>query len=274
MTQELLGRRVLVPESREQAVFVRMLEERGAIAVTCPMFAIRDALDPAPVADWLNRFIVAPCDDLVILTGEGLRRLVSAADRTGAKDAFIAALGRVRTFVRGPKPVRALREIGLEAGAIAPTPTTAGVIELLAGVVLKGRRVGVQLYPEQDPGALFAAISAGGGAVDPVLPYSYDREASDGSILEAIAGMAQGRIDAVAFTNAGQVRRFVEVARAHLKETELREGLTRAAIAAVGPLVEEELAKAGFHAAIVPAGGLFFMKPLVKALADAMGNSV
>jgi len=42
MTEELSGRRIVVPETRELGQLVRMLEERGAEAIPCPMIAIRD----------------------------------------------------------------------------------------------------------------------------------------------------------------------------------------------------------------------------------------
>ena len=56
MTEELSGRRIVVPETRELGQLVRMLEERGAEAVPCPMIAIPDAPDRAPVEAWLRRF--------------------------------------------------------------------------------------------------------------------------------------------------------------------------------------------------------------------------
>src|SRR5262249_26941167 len=48
MTEELNGRRIVVPESWELDQMVRMLEERGAEAIPCPIIAIRDA--PAAIA--------------------------------------------------------------------------------------------------------------------------------------------------------------------------------------------------------------------------------
>jgi len=36
MTEELSGRRIVVPETRELDQLVRMLEERGAEAIPCP----------------------------------------------------------------------------------------------------------------------------------------------------------------------------------------------------------------------------------------------
>src|SRR6185437_14395384 len=115
MADRLSGTRILILEAREEAQFSRLLTEQGAEVLQCPMFTIRDAADSAPVEAWIKRAIQTPHDDLVLTTGEGLRRLVKAAGRIGLDEAFIAALGKPRTFARGPKPGKALREIGLEA---------------------------------------------------------------------------------------------------------------------------------------------------------------
>jgi uroporphyrinogen-III synthase len=68
----LSGRRIALPESRELDRLARMLEEQGAETLRCPLIAITDAPDPAPVREWLTRL---PFDDLVLFTGKGLRRL-------------------------------------------------------------------------------------------------------------------------------------------------------------------------------------------------------
>ena len=79
----------MVPETRELGQLVRMLEERGAEAIPCPMIAIRDAPDAEPVAAWLRWFVKGTCDDLVLMTGEGLRRLLGLARRIDLEPAFL-----------------------------------------------------------------------------------------------------------------------------------------------------------------------------------------
>src|SRR6266700_3371224 len=96
----LAGRRIAVLEHRELDRLGGMLEAQGASTLRCPLVAIADAPDPAPVLAWLRRFIDAPPDDLVLMTGEGLRRLLGFAERAGLEPAFRAALGRVRTITR------------------------------------------------------------------------------------------------------------------------------------------------------------------------------
>jgi uroporphyrinogen-III synthase len=273
MADRLNGYRILILETREEAQFSRLLAEQGADVLQCPMFTIHDAPDTAPIEAWIRRFIDNPCDDLVLMTGEGLRRLMKIARRNGIDQELIAALGRARKFARGPKPGRALREIGLEPQVTTEKPTSEGIAEMLAAVDLRGHRIGLQLYPDKDHSALTGAIEAQGAIVDPVLPYVYDAEAADANIVTAIDEMAQGRIDAIALTSSGQVRRLIEVARAHGCEPRLREGLARTPIASVGPVVSDELKSHGLRTDIYPANDAFFMKPLISAMAAALRSA-
>lgn len=273
MADRLNGYRILILETREEALFSRLLAEQGADVVQCPMFAIHDAPDAAPIEAWIRRFIEQPCDDLVLLTGEGLRRLLKVARRIEVAQDLIAAFGKSRKLARGPKPGRALREIGLEPQATTEKPTSQGIIEMLARFDLGGHRVGLQLYPDRDHSKLIGAIAAQGAEVDAVLPYAYDAQAAESNIIAAIDEMAQGRLDAIALTSSGQVRRLIEVAKAHNCEARLREGLARTPIASVGPVVSDELAAQGLRTEIAPANGAHFMKPLITAMAAALGKT-
>jgi uroporphyrinogen-III synthase len=273
MADRLNGYRILILETREEAQFSRLLTEQGADVLQCPMFTIHDAPDPAPVEAWIRRSIEQPLDDLVLMTGEGLRRLMKVVRRIGVERDFIAALGKARKFTRGPKPGRALREIGLEPQQTTEKPTSEGIAEMLSRVELKGHRLGLQLYPDKDHSVLIGAIKAQGAEVDTVLPYVYDAKAADTNIVTAIEEMARGRIDAIALTSSGQARRLFDVAEAHGCAARLREGLSKTPIASVGPVVSDELKSHGLHAAISPAEGAYFMKPLISAMATELAKS-
>ena len=143
MKGPLAGRRIVVGETRELELLAQMLERQGAETIRCPLISIHDNPDETQVIDWLIRFIATPPDDLVLMTGEGLGRLLGFAQRAGLEADLIATLKKVRKIARGPKPVRRLRTLGLVADVHAEPPTSAGVIAVLAREKLEGRRLAV-----------------------------------------------------------------------------------------------------------------------------------
>jgi uroporphyrinogen-III synthase len=263
----LQGRRILVPESRELDLFARMLEAQGAETLRCPMVTILDVEDWTLVDAWLDRLIADGLDDLVLLTGEGLRRLLARARSRGSEAGFLAALKKLRTITRGPKPARVLRELSLAPGLAAVEPTTSGVIATLKEEALAGRRVGVQLYPGNPNDLLIDFLRDGGAEPDPVLPYRYASDAETAHVEAAIRAMAEGKIDAVAFTSSPQLERLKEVARERGLAPALTAGLQRTRIAAVGPVVAAAVEALGGKVAVMPETS-FHLKPLVTALAE------
>jgi uroporphyrinogen-III synthase len=268
----LTGRRVALPEHRELDRLAAMLEAAGAETLRCPLVAIADVADPALVQAWIERLIAKPCDDLVFLTGEGVMRLHALAKRNGVGEGFVAALGRARTIIRGPKPGRALRALGLREDLRAAAPTTEGVVATLSGEDLRGRRVGVQLYPGNLNARLIDFLRDAGAEADAVVPYAYASDADDRRVEELIDAIEGGRVDAIAFTSSPQIARLFEVAVKSGREAALVAGLGAIRVAAIGPVTEGALARRGIAAAIVPSGR-YFMKPLVTAIVEALGSS-
>ena len=264
----LSGRRIAIPESRELDRLAGMLEAEGAETLRCPLLAIKDTPDPGPVQDWLGRF---PFDDLVLYTGEGLRRLHGFARRFDIEAGFLDGLRGARKITRGPKPERALRELGLKSEVRAETPTTEGLIATLSALELRGRRVGVQLYPGAPEARVTGFLRDAGARPDTVVPYVYASAAEDQSVVYLIDRMAGGDVDVIAFTSSPQIRRLFEVAKSAQREETLQQGLQATAIAAVGPIVAKDLQRRGLDVTITPDHS-YFMKPLVTAIVAALSR--
>ncbi len=264
--------RIALPESRELDLFADMLLKRGAQVVRCPLVSIHDAPDQKPVVQWLQDFVASPPDDLILLTGEGLRRLLAAAERTDPKlrDDFVAALNQVRKITRGPKPGAALRKVGLKADLLADEPTTTGVIATLNRDDMTGRDVAVQLYGT-DPNPLLIDFlhRVGCARVRQIAPYVYADDIEDSQVSDLIQRLQAGELNAMAFTSATQVRRLFQIAR-HQPEGEqgLRKALAGLCVAAVGPVVADELRERDVQVDLMPESS-FFMKPLVRELVKA-----
>jgi len=271
LSGQLRGHRIVVPETRQLDILAALLERRGADVLRLPLVSIRDVDDPKPVNVWLQSFIDRPPDYFVILTGEGLRRLRGFAERAGREEAFVQALRKVFTVCRGPKPGRALWEIGLKPGLTAVEPTTDGVIASMRAFDLRQRRAAVQLYGQEPNRPLMDFLESEAAEVMGVAPYRYASASDETRIVQFIRELPDAPYTAITFTSQPQFRRLQSVARQHRLEDPLVSGLNRICVAAVGPVVAACLREAGVRVTTMPEGS-WFMKPMVSALVDYVNS--
>jgi len=265
----LKGKRIAVPEMRELEVFSGLLERRGAEVLRCPLVTIYDSPHTAQVLAFAVKLADHGFDDFILITGEGLTRILSCIDKyePSLRPRFIAGLGKLRTITRGPKPARALRALGLKPGIEATEPTTEGVIAALGTHDLARRRVAVQLYGSDPNLTLMRFLRQRDADITTVAPYVYGNAADDATVHALLERMASGEVDAIAFTSKLQIERLMTQHPAPL----VRRALSRTLIAAVGPIVAEAIRAHGFEVSSSPEQS-WFMKPLVVALGEALGT--
>jgi uroporphyrinogen-III synthase len=265
------GKVVAVLEARQLDVLAGLLERRGAQVLRCPLVGIGDTPHEGAVAAWIARLASEPADLVVLYTGEGVDRLVACARRAGLESRLVAALERTPKLVRGPKPKRALRNLGLEAEHTAKEPTTAGLVAAAEGIATPRGRVAIQLYSEDQDRRLIEHFERRGVSVDCVAPYVYAPAADEESVVSLLAELEAGRVDAVAFTSSAQVGRLLAVARARGREHALREALARTKVAAVGPVVAAELERENIRVDAMPEAS-YSMKPLVTSIGELLAG--
>lgn len=271
--QPLLGRRIALPESRELDLFATLLERRGASVLRCPLVDIRDTPEPAPVLDWLRLFCAGGCDDLLVFTGEGLRRLLGLLEQhlPELRESFLMQLANVRIIARGPKPGRVLRELGIRPTWVADPATTPGMIALLSTLDLRGRRIGVQLYGTEPNTPLMDFLVKAGAEALPVAPYVYADATADAEVLALMSAMQRGDIDAIAFTSVQQVNRLFRLADTVQARDGWLQALAATVVAAIGPVVAEALQSHGVQAQVVPEES-YYLKPLTQALIERLSR--
>ena len=248
------GVRVVVFEARRAVETARLIERHGAVVIAAP--AMREVpLEENPEAieclDLLRRGAI---DVFVATTGVGFRLLLATwAGRVDAASAA-ALLSRTSIIARGPKPVQALREIGLAPLAVAAEPNTWR--ELLAAIdvagPLEGRTVAVQEYgrPNRD---LLGAIEARGARLVRVPVYRWALPEDTGPLRAAARTIASGEVDVATFTTAVQLEHLLEVAGGEgIRDAVLSALRDRVVVAAVGPTVQEALREAGLRADVLP----------------------
>ena len=149
--------------------------------------------------------------------------------------------------------------------------TTAGVIAALRAEPLAGRTVGATLYGVDNP-ALVQFLEGAGATVRTVLPYVYAPAADTERVADLIRRLAAGTVDVLIFTSSPQVDRLFEVAAEGGLETTLQQGFQKTCVAAVGPVVAENLRLRGVRVDVCPEQG-FVMKNLVNHIKRALGRS-
>lgn len=269
LDRALEGKVIAVPEARQLDVLAGLLERRGAAVLRCPLVSIHDSPDEPSVIAWIERLIATPTALVVFYTGEGIERLVACARRAGRERELVAALARTPKLTRGPKPKRALRNLELTPEYVASEPTTAGLVATAATIVAPLARVAVQLYSQDQDRQLIEHLEQRGSVVDCVAPYVYASAADDERVVALINELAAGRVDAIAFTSKSQVQRLRALAAQRQLESQLRKGLERVKVAAIGPVVADELAAARIRVDTMPEES-FSMKPLVTSLCELL----
>jgi uroporphyrinogen-III synthase len=271
MAQPLKDVTVAIVEHRFTNEFSTLFERLGATVYACPLLQEKPVENKNELQDFVQRVIAGTFDLMIFLTGVGARFLVAEAESMGVKEDFLNELGKLTIVVRGPKPVTALRQLGVRIDVIPGNPTTEGVIEALRNRDLQGRHVGVQLYGTPNL-QLVSALEARGANVTPVQVYAYGT-ASDLNAVSALIGrMLDGQIRIVAFTSAPQVRILFDFA-AQLDLVEPLERALRTAIviASIGEVTSRSLAERNLTPAIVPAQSK--MGALVQEVAKYFGSA-
>jgi len=154
---------------------------------------------------------------------------------------------------------------------VATEPTTAGLVAVARTIATPLQRVAVQLYSQDQDRQLIEHFEQRGTKADCVAPYVYASAADDERVVALIAELAAGRVDAIAFTSKSQVQRLLALARQRQLDRELRNGLERVKVAAIGPVVADELAADGIRVDAMPEES-FSLKPLVTSLCELLGE--
>ena len=267
----LTGITIAVPETRELQMMTGMLQSLGATVLSCPMVGILDTPNVEAVNKWLQQLAAGEMDDLVLMTGDGVRRLLGFAERAGMSASVLAAFSKARKFTRGPKPVRALTEVGLRTDVPSTAPTTEGIIDTLSKLNLSGRRVGVQLYGEDPNLRLIDYLKSAGALAFPVAPYIYAPVADEERVADLIEKMASGQLHMIAFTSASQVKRIQEVAKNRKIEEKLSAAFQKTRVAAIGPVVAQELITNGVRVDLMPPSS-FILKQFMQDIVAALGR--
>jgi uroporphyrinogen-III synthase len=233
----LAGIRLVAFEARRAQELAALFSRHGAIVTSAP--ALREARLPESPAtrELVDRLERGEVGAVVLLTGVGTRALAALAGDAAPR--LLAALARVPVVARGPKPLAALRELGVPGALPVPAPHTwREALAILDGVGLaSGALVAVQEYGVP-PDRLVREIEHRGLRVLRVPVYRWALPEDPAPLRRAAAGLVGGAFGVAVFTSAVQVEHLFRVA---LDAGALRAALARIVVASIGPVCTEGL---------------------------------
>ena len=250
----LQGLRVVSFESRRAKEMAELIRRYGGDPIVAPSMREIPLSENHAALDLLPQLESGKFDLLILMTGVGTRTLNEALRTQFPQERIVAALRRTTLVARGPKPVAALKELGLEPAFTAPEPNTWREVmaTLSSGMDLSGKRVAVQEYGIPNP-QLVAALESLGALVAPIPIYRWALPEDIGPLRAAIQKISQGEADLALFTNGAQVDHLFRVAAYDKAEDSLRQALRKIVIASVGPVCTQVLEQFGLKPDLEPA---------------------
>lgn len=266
--------RVLALESRRAKEMAQLIANHGGQAMVAPATREVPAGDGGDAQRFVSALKEGRVDIVIFLTGVGARALAQAAEAISPREVFIAILSRTTVIARGPKPVAALRELGVPVAAVVPEPNTwRELLQMLDEkkdeIPLRGRMVAVQEHGVPSP-ELVAGLEERGAHVLPVHIYEWSLPEDTAPLRAAVNAIARGEIDVLLVTSAVQIRHLLQIAGELKLRDEVVRALAQVVVASIGPVTSAGLREAGIHVDMEPSHPK--MGFLVKEAAEQSGE--
>jgi len=254
-TPGFAGLRVVAFESRMAAEVATMIERRGGVAIIAPAMREVPLEDNHAALDFADRLLAGKneFEVVIFMTGVGTRALFQAMETRHQRPPIAAALAAITTVARGPKAIRAMRDLGVEPSVVAPEPNTwREVLSALASQVeLKGKRVAIQEYGVSNH-ELTAGLEARGARVTIVPVYRWTLPADRAPLRAALNAIAAGAAEVAIFTSSNQVTNVIALAEAEGIGDGVKRGLARMAVGSIGPVCSEQIRNYGLRVDFEP----------------------
>lgn len=247
------GLRVVAFESRMADEMGRLITRHGGQPFVAPSMREVPLQDNREGLLFGEQLLAGQFDMVIWLTGVGTRTMVEVLQTRWPLDQIKAALGRVTLVARGPKPVAALKELGLAATITVPEPNTwRDILQTLdVATSLAGLRIAVQEYgvPSAD---LLKALQERGGHVTSVPVYRWALPEDTAPLRQVLDLILAGQMDVLLITNAVQVDHVMQLIEESRQAEPFRQAVRQMVVASVGPTASERLRSHGLPVDLEP----------------------
>lgn len=249
------GARVLSFESRRAQEIAQLIRNNGGIPIVAP--STREVTTRSEEEQRAIRGIISgEFETIIFMTGVGARALVEAADAVCPRDQFLAAIGRAKVIVRGPKPGAVMREFGIPVTLSVPEPNTWREIvntldENRNKMPIHGWRIAIQEHGEPST-ELYLALRERGAELTPIRVYRWELPEDVEPLKNAVRDVVKNSIDVILFTSSIQLTHVFRIAKELDLEGPFKAGLQNVFVASIGPICSEALRENGVRVDFEP----------------------
>ncbi|THJ22222.1 MAG: uroporphyrinogen-III synthase [Nitrospira sp. CG24D] len=263
----LSGVTVAAFESRMAVEMTRLIERYGGRPSVAPALRELPIQDNPTALRFGVRLIEGQVDVLVLMTGVGTTALFDILKARHPLSSIMVGVKQTAIVARGPKPVAALKALGITPALIVPEPNTwVDVVSTLDEYrPVKGLRVAVQEYGSSNPEFL-EALRVRGADVFPVPVYKWGLPEDLAPLRQVLADVVAGDISVMLITNAAQIDHVMQLLEQEGKVPLFREACKTIVIASIGPTASERLRHFDLPVDFEPSHGK--MGVLVKELSE------
>jgi len=249
----LRGLKVVSFESRRAKEIAELIRRYGGEPIAAPSMREIPLSENHAALELLPQLEAGKFELLILMTGVGTRTLNEVLLTKYSQERISAALRKARLVARGPKPVAALKELGLQAEITVPEPNTwREVLATIEQTVdLQGKRIALQEYGIPNPD-LVTGLQRRGASVETFEIYKWALPEDISPLRTAIKKIANGEAKVALFTNGAQVDHLFQVAIEDGAEEDLRRALKTMVVGSVGPVCTEVLHQFGLEPDIEP----------------------
>lgn len=239
------GQRVVAFESRLAEEMASLISGHQGVPQLAPAMAETPLEENVSAIRFGERLLRGEVAVAVFMTGVGTRTLMEVLQRRYRQRELLAALAGATLIARGPKPIAALRSLGLSTVIPIPEPNTwrevLEVMDTSEGCPnLSGLTVAVQEYGTPNRPFL-EELGKRGAKVLQVPVYRWTLPSDTGPLCRAIDDLIGGTCQVALFTNSVQVSHLFQLASQQQKADALRHALNGAVTGSIGPNCSQAL---------------------------------
>ena len=229
-------------ESRMAREMTRLIEHHSGHARVVPALREIPIQDNPAALRFGAKLIDGSVDILILMTGIGTTTLFDILRSRHPMASIIAGLTHTALVARGPKPVGALKALGLTPTLTVPEPNT--WIEVVSTLdeyrPVKGLRVAVQEYGTSNP-ELLEALRQRGADVFPVPIYRWALPEDRGPLKQILGEIIAGTVQVMLITNAAQIDHVMQLLEQDGTTAQFKEACQKMVVASIGPTASERL---------------------------------